>query len=288
MPIRYPEVLGLRDEERRFSWTARDTMFYALAVGAGADPERPRELDLVYEARLKALPTLATVVAWGAGVSPMQLGIDRARTLHAAERIVLHRPLPTEGAVVARSRVTAAWDKGEKGAIIDRETVLTDAASGEPMVTLQRSAIARGDGGFGGPSDAPSPREAPTRAPDVLLRYTTRPDQALLYRLCGDRNPLHADPAAARRAGFDRPILHGLCTYGICCRGVLEAFCDHDPSRIAVFEARFSAPVLPGDALEVRMWRDGDGISFDARVPARDVTVIRSGFALLRPGTTPT
>lgn len=288
MPIRYPEVLGLSDEERRFRWTARDTMFYALAVGAGSDPARAQELRFVHEAGLRALPTMATVVAWGAGVSPAQLGIDRRRSLHAAERIVLHRPLPVEGAVVAHSRVLAAWDKGEKGAIIDRETVLTDAVSGEALVTLQRSAIARADGGFGGPSDAPPSREPPSRAPDAVLHYATRPDQALIYRLCGDRNPLHADPAAARQAGFARPILHGLCTYGICCRAVLEAFCSHDPSRIASFEARFSAPVLPGDDIDVLLWLDGSEISFEARVSARDATVIRSGHALLRPGTSQT
>jgi acyl dehydratase len=284
MPIRYPQVLALRDEERRFSWTPWDTMLYALAVGAGSDPAREGELGFVLEDRLRALPTLATVVAWGAGVSPAQLGIDRRRTLHGAEHILLHRLMPAAGEVIARSRVAAVYDKGDKGAIIERETVLEDVGSGDPLVTLRRTAFARADGGFGGPSDSPPAPESPDREPDRVLRFATRPDQALLYRLCGDRNPLHSDPEAARQAGFAQPILHGLCTFGICCRGVLEAYCGFDPSRLAEFSARFSAPVVPGDDLEVRLWRDGGEVAFDARVPARDAFVIKGGRALLRPG----
>jgi acyl dehydratase len=283
MPIQYPEVLALRDEERRFSWTPWDTMLYALSVGAGSDPARDGELGYLLEDGLRALPTLATVVAWGAGVSPAQLGIERQRALHGAERIVLHRPMPAAGEVVARSRVAAVYDKGEKGAIIERETQLADAVSGEPLATLHRTAVARADGGFGGPRDAPPSPESPVRAPDILLRFTTRPDQALIYRLCGDRNPLHSDPEAARQAGFARPILHGLCTFGICCRGVLEACCDFEPARLAEFSARFSAPVVPGDNIEMRIWQDGAEVAFDARVPARDVFVIKGGRASLRP-----
>lgn len=279
MPLHYPSILQLRDTGRRFSWTDRETMLYALAVGMGRDPLNPDELPFVYEKNLKALPTLATVVAWGAGITPEQIGIDRHRTLHGEESLVLHRCLPPYGAVVADSRVVAVYDKGEKGAVIERETVLRDAVTGELLVTMTRSAFARADGGFGGPSQSPPVHEPPQRAADAVLEFPTRRDQALLYRLCGDRNPLHADPEIARAAGFGNPILHGLCTYGICCRAVLQAYCEFEPSRLKSLAVRFSAPVIPGDTITVRLWRDAQTISFDAGVTARGVTVIKNGKA---------
>ena len=251
-------------------------MLYALAIGMGSDPENGDELAFVYEKNLKAVPTLATVVAWGANLGAERLGLNRALTVHGEESITWHRPLPAAGSVIATSRVVAAYDKGEKGAVVEREMQLRDA-HGTLLVSLLRTAFARGDGGFGGPSETPPPHQVPARVPDLVLEFATRPDQALLYRLCGDRNPLHADPAVARGGGFPRPILHGLCTYGICCRAILQAYCRFEPDRMKSLSARFSAPVLPGDRLAVRLWRDHDIISFEAAVPARDVTVIKSG-----------
>jgi len=279
MPIDYPAVLDLRDEGRRFSWTDRDTMLYALAIAMGGDPVNTDELPFVYEKALRAVPTLATVVAWGAGIGPERLGVDRVRTLHGAEAAIWHQPLPAAGTVIADSRVVAVYDKGDKGAVIERETVLRDAATGELLVTMTRSAFARADGGFGGPSQSPPVHEPPERAADAVLEFPTRRDQALLYRLCGDRNPLHADPQIARAAGFDAPILHGLCTYGICCRAVLQAYCEFEPSRLKSLAVRFSAPVVPGDTITVRLWKDAQTISFDAGVTARGVTVIKNGKA---------
>jgi acyl dehydratase len=176
-----------------------------------------------------------------------------------------------------------AIDKGDSGALIFGETVLRDAETGEAYATLNVTWFARGDGHFGGPREGgTAPHAIPDRAPDLSLDIATRPDQALLYRLSGDRNPLHADVDVARKAGFERPILHGLCTYGICCRALIAVWADHDPRQLASQSVRFSAPVMPGDVVTVEMWRDGSIVSFEARVKARGVTVIRNGKAVVR------
>jgi len=281
VPLDYPAVLDLREEGRRFSWTERDAMLYALAVGMAEDPLDRAELPYVYEAQLRVMPSFAAVAAWGAGIAPERLGVDRRKTLHGEEALRVHRPIPANGAAIANSRVVAVYDKGDKGAVIERETVLLDAADGAPLATLTRTAFARADGGFGGPADDRPAFDPPQREPDVVLDLPTRANQALFYRLCGDRNPLHVDPDLARAAGFDAPILHGLCTYGMACRAVLKAFCAYDAARIDAFGVRFSAPVVPGETLSVRLWRDGERVSFDAQVRARGVTVLRNGFAKL-------
>jgi acyl dehydratase len=278
MAIRYPDILSIQQPGRTFSWDERDTMLYALAIGMGSDADNSDELPFVYEQNLKAVPTLATVVAWGANIGAEQLGLNRARTVHGEESITWHRPIAASGSVIASSRVAAVYDKGEKGAVIERETQLRDL-DGALLVSLCRTAFARGDGGFGGPSETAPPHQVPAREADRVLEFATRPDQALLYRLCGDRNPLHADPAVARAGGFPRPILHGLCTYGICCRAILQAYCAFEPERMKSLSARFSAPVLPGDRICVRLWRDRDIVSFEAAVPARNLVVIKSGRA---------
>ncbi len=277
MPIDYPAVLDLREDGKRFSWNERDTMLYALAVGMGSDPLDRNELAFVYEKNLKALPTLSAVVAWGAGISPDRLGLNRRQTLHGEEALTLHRPIPCAGEVIAASRVTAVYDKGERGAVVERETRLTDAVSHELIATITRTAFARADGGFGGLPQPPDPHRPPERPADVVLEFPTRRDQALLYRLCGDRNPLHADPDIASAAGFKSPLLHGLCTYGICCRAVIQAFCEYEPSRLKSHAVRFSAPVFPGDVITVKLWKDGANVSFEAEVAARHSTVIRNG-----------
>ena len=276
MAIRYPEILSIEEPARTLSWSDRETILYALAIGMGADPENGDELPFVYEKNLKAVPTLATVVSWGANIGAEKMGLNRALTVHGEESITWHQPLPATGSVIAKSRVAAAYDKGEKGAVVEREMQLRDA-DGTLLVSLIRTAFARGDGGFGGPSETPPPHQVPRRAADLMLEFATRPDQALLYRLCGDRNPLHADPAVAKAGGFPRPILHGLCTYGICCRAILQAYCGLEPARMRSLSVRFSAPVLPGDRIAVHLWKDRDIVSFEASVPARNVTVIKSG-----------
>lgn len=282
MPISYPAILDLKTDGQSFAWRDRETMLYALGIGMGSDPLNMDELPFVYENNLKAVPTLATVVAWGAG--PMgKTGINYLMVVHGEQSVTFHKPMPTEAEIIADSRIAGAYDKGPgKGAVIYTETVIKDAKSGEPIATLLGSTFARGDGGFGGPSDgAPAPHEVPSRAPDRSIDIPTRPDQALIYRLSGDRNPLHSDPSIATAAGFPRPILHGLCTYGITCRAVLQTYADYDPAKIKSHAVRFSSPVYPGETITVDMWKDGDTVSFEARVKAREVTVIKNGKTVL-------
>ncbi len=292
MPIHYPDILDQRTAARTFSFDDKDIMLYALGIGMGADPMDAEELKFVYERELKVVPTAATVLAAGArgtgqpadmppGHRPSQ--INFLMVVHGEQKIELHRPLPTSGAFTTESRTTGAYDKGEgKGAVLINETTWTNEA-GEKVATLTGSTFARGDGGFGGPSEgAPVPHPTPSRPADLSLDFTTQPDQALLYRLNGDRNPLHSDPEVAAKAGFPRPILHGLCTYGVTCRAILQGITGYDPEPILSHQARFSAPVFPGDTITVDLWRDGNEIAFEARVKARNVTVIKNGLTVLR------
>ena len=290
MPIYYPDILQQQSAPRTFTYGDKDVMLYAYGVGMGADPMDERELAFVYEKTLKVVPTAATVLAASgrpsraepelpSGLRTSQL--NYLMVVHGEQKVELHRPLPPAGTFTARSRVVGAFDKGkDKGAVVVNETVWSNEA-GEKVATLTGTTFARGDGGFGGPSEgAPEPHKVPSRMADVSIDLATRPDQALIYRLNGDRNPLHADPAVARMAGFERPILHGLCTYGITCRAILSSITGYDPDVIASHEARFSAPVFPGDVISVDLWRDGKVISFEAR--ARGVTVIKNGKSVLR------
>jgi len=260
-------------------------MLYAYGIGMGADPMDEKELAFVNEAAasprpLKVVPTFASVAAWGAG--PGEMNLNRVMVVDGERDITFHKPLSTAAHITADSSVLAVWDKGkDKGAVIRHQTVLKNA-DGEKLATLVASRFARGDGGFGGPSEGqPEPHGVPTRSPDKTVDISTRPDQALVYRLCGDRNPLHSDPEFAKRAGFPRPILHGMCTYGITCRGVLQTYADYDPSAFKQHAARFSSPVYPGETVTMEMWKDGNVISFEAKVKSRGVTVIKSGRTVL-------
>jgi acyl dehydratase len=295
LPIFYPDILDQKTAARTFTYGDKDVMLYALGVGMGRDPMNETELPFVYEKGLKVIPTAATVLASaggrparGADEAPQKPGhrpsqINFLMVVHGEQKVELHRPLPTSGTFTAQGRTIGAFDKGkDKGAVIINETVWTDEA-GEKVATLTGSTFARGDGGFGGPTEGqPEPHEIPSRKADLSVDISTREDQALLYRLNGDRNPLHSDPDVAKRAGFPRPILHGLCTYGITCRAVLEAITGFDPDQIMSHQARFSAPVFPGDTITVDLWKDGTVISFEARVAARNATVIKNGKTVLR------
>ena len=295
MPIFYPDILQQRTAPQTFTYGDKDVMLYALGVGMGADPLDENELAFVYERNLKVVPTAATVLAANARAAARntpppalpeghrQSSINFLMVVHGEQKVELHRPLPTYGTFTVESRTTGAFDKGkDKGAVIYNESVWTDE-KGEKVATLTSSTFARGDGGFGGPSEgAPEPHQVPSRPADLSVDIPTRPDQALLYRLNGDRNPLHSDPESARRSGFPRPILHGLCTYGITCRAVLQAITGFDPDQILSHQARFSAPVFPGDLITVDLWRDGKEISFEARVKQRNATVIKNGLTVLR------
>ncbi len=280
MAIAYPDILKLKTEGQTFRWDAKDTIIYALGVGLGADPMDETELDFVYEKALKPVPTMAGVIAWGAAAGDM--GINFLMVVDGERKIEFHKPMKTSGEVKSVARVLGAYDKGAgKGAVIVSETQLFDEA-GDLAITITGSMFARGDGGFGGPSEGqPEPHAVPTRAPDMTVDIPTSPDQALIYRLSGDRNPLHCDPQVAKAAGFPRPILHGMCTYGVTCRAVLQTYAGYDPSRFKSHQARFSSPVFPGETISVDLWKDGDVISFEARSKERGVTVIKNGKTVL-------
>jgi acyl dehydratase len=285
MPINYDELMALKNLDQRYSYGDREVMLYAYGIGMGADPMDEKELAFVNEASaiarpLKVVPTFASVAAWGA--SPGEMNLNRVMVVDGERDITFHRPLPVAEKLLVDSRVLAVFDKGkDKGAVIRHQTVLKNE-KGEELATLVASRFARGDGGFGGPSDGqPEPHQVPSRAPDRSIDISTRPDQALIYRLCGDRNPLHSDPEFARRAGFPRPILHGMCTFGLTCRGILQTYADYDPAAFRQHAARFSSPVYPGETVTLDLWKDGNVISFEARVKAREAVVIRNGKTVL-------
>jgi acyl dehydratase len=282
MAVTYDGLMSLKSEGDEFSYTDRETMLYALGVGFGRDPMNEAELPFVYENGLKTVPTLATVIAWGQSTIG-QSGINYLMVVHGEQRLTVHKPLPSTATIIADERVSGAVDKGPgKGALIFTEKVIRLKDTNEKLCTLGGTIFARGDGGFGGPSTgAIEPHPIPERKADVVHEADTRADQALLYRLSGDRNPLHSDPKIATMAGFPRPILHGLCSYGTACRSVLATICKYDHTLIAGFDVRFSSPVFPGETIVTEMWKDGKVVSFRSKVKERDVVVINNGKCTL-------
>ena len=282
MAVTYDGLMSLKSEGDEFTYTDRETMLYALGVGFGRDPMNEAELPFVYENGLKTVPTLATVIAWGQRTIG-QSGINYLMVVHGEQRLTVHKPLPASATIVADERVSGAVDKGAgKGALIFTEKVIRLKGTNEKLCTLGGTIFARGDGGFGGPSTgAIEPHPIPERKADVVHEADTRADQALLYRLSGDRNPLHSDPKIATMAGFPRPLLHGLCSYGTACRSVLATVCKYDHTLIAGFDVRFSSPVFPGETIVTEMWKDGKVVSFRSKVKERDVVVINNGKCTL-------
>jgi acyl dehydratase len=270
-------------------YTADDTLFYALAIGLGADAVDERQLQFVNDTAPGtplAFPTMAVTLGYpGSWMRDPATGIDFSLVVHGEETVEWERPIPAFGTVVARHRVTHVMDKGAgRGATVTYVKELTDLASGDLIATVWHTTFCRGDGGFSahdGVSDAAPaalPR-VPVRSPDRQWEFRTLPQQALMYRLCGDRNPLHSDPAAARKAGFERPILHGLGTYGIAGHAMLATWCDYDPARLRRLSVRFSSPVFPGETLRFEMYDEGSDIAFRARVVERDKVVLDYGRA---------
>ena len=283
MPLDYDELMSKVQTDLPFSYTDADTMLYALSIGMGNDPLDQRELPYVYEQGepLKTMPTLATVLV--PEMFPVGLGWDYSQILHSEQRMRLYRPLPPAADLLINKRVVDAFDRGPKlGALILLEAEGRLASDDTVLFTMGCSIVARGDGGFGGPKGKGiPPHRPPRREPDLSCDITTRQDQALLYRLTGDRNPLHADPAAARAVGFERPILHGLCTFGVACKAVLQTICDYDYTLVREFDARFSTPVLPGDTITTDMWQEGNVVSFVCSVKEREAVVLRNGKCTL-------
>lgn len=276
MPIN-PDAAGTVGSPAERSWTSTDCLLYAVAVGAGAD-EPLTELEFTTEntagVEQRVLPTCGVLLGTGGGDAWRTIGsFNPAMLVHAGQSVELHRPIPVEGTVRSTMTLTSIEDKGS-GALVSSRTESVDAATDEPMFTTTSSAFIRGEGGFGGERTPSVRHDPPQRPPDHVVTYATRPGQALLYRLCGDRNPLHSDPAFAAGGGFDRPILHGLCTYGFTGRALLHALCGSDPARFGRMEGRFSSPVLPGDTLTVSMWLDDDGGAATFRTARQDGTVV--------------
>ena len=283
MAIDYDKALGMPPWRVEQDFTHRDTIIYALAVGLGQDPTDERELTFLYEKRLAALPTYASTLAWKR-LAEVDIGMTYTKMVHADQRMVLHRPPPVSGAVHTELRVKEIVDRGaEKGAVVYFERKLFEAGVADPVSTQTLGIMARADGGFGGPERSLLPiHNLPERAPDQVCKLPTSPRSALIYRLTGDVNPLHIDPETARKAGFDRPILHGLCTYGVCGFAVLKSVLNYDASRLLELDGRFSAPVLPGDLLEADIWVDGDEVSLRVRAPERNVVVFNNGRAKIK------
>ncbi len=259
MPIN-PDAVGSSGEPTERSWKSKDALIYAVGVGAGGvDPlwELEYTTDNSRDVQQQVLPTFAVIVGGGGGGMRNIGTFNPAMLVHGEQAIELSGPIPVEGKVRTVGKVVGIYDKGS-GAVIATESESVDAETGEPRFRTRSSMFIRGEGGFGGDRGPSGPKNVPPeRDPDHAVTYQTRPDQTLTYRLSGDRNPLHSDPTFAKMAGFDRPILHGLCSYGFTGRALLHTLCGSDPANFKSMEARFSKPVMPGDALTVKMWVDG-------------------------------
>ncbi len=262
-------------------YATRDTILYALGLGYGHAPTDPAELRFVYEDGLVAAPTMPVVLGNpGPWMRDPRTGIDWVKSLHGEQGLKIFAPLPPKGTVIGRNRVTRVIDKGPgRGALLMMERDIVDQASGTLLATRTSTSFLRGDGGCGAPvSSDPPPPPLPDRRPDIVHAVATRPEAALIYRLSGDYNPVHADPKIAAKAGFDRPILHGLCTFGVIGRALVATACGGDPSRLRGLAGRFSAPIYPGETIETQIWAEGAGmLRFQARCVERDVIVFKNG-----------
>lgn len=266
------------------TYTERDCMLYALSVGFGRDPLSAADLPFVYERGLRVAPTLAVALGFRS-IREEALGIDYTRVVHSEQRLELHAPLPPAATVLSHTRVAEVVDKGAgRGAILYLERRLIEKTRGTHLATSTMAAFCRGDGGFGGPvTQAPAPHALPDRAPDAVVSIALPPHIALLYRLSGDYNPLHADPAVAARAGFERPILHGLQVYGEVAREALMRFAGGDAARFAGIACRFTGSLFPGDTVEVAFWREGGSLGFRVRPQGRAGVALDHGRIQLHP-----
>lgn len=284
MTLNYDKIMNWPLPDSEHAYTERDTMLYALGVGA-ATTNPPEDLQFVFERNLQALPTMAVVLAGGAfWMADPATGIDVTKMLHGEQFLKLHKPLPAAGTLIGRHKVNEIYDKGEgKGAVMFLSRDLHEKTTGELLAEVSMSVFLRGNGGFGGKVEGqPKPYPMPVdRAPDASLDLITRPEQAALYRLAGaDPNPIHIDGKLAQRAGFERPILHGLCSYGVAGRAVLKLLCRNDAARLTRFNLRFASPVYPGETLRTEVWHEGPGrAAFQVRVVERDQLALSNGLA---------
>ena len=271
------------DVDQTYGW--RECVLYGLGVGAGMDPLDEQQLKFVDETKLQALPTMANILGHpGMWMQNPDVGLDWTKMVHGEQSMQIHRPLAAAGHVIGRNRVVHLSDKGAgRGALVYVERTISDAETGQAIATLLQTLFCRADGGFGGDA-APyrTSRAVPTETPDCTIQSKTSPQTALIYRLTGDINPLHSNPAMAIRAGFPRPILHGLSTFGIAGRALVAGACGNDPTRLRDMSCRFSEPVFPGETIDVDIWRiDDRQVAFHARVADRGAVVLANGRATL-------
>jgi acyl dehydratase len=272
MPIDAAKAVAAEPRSGEIAWSHKDVQLYHLGLGAGVPATDPDELRYTLESRLHVLPSFATVAGAGSpgvisGLSMPGVDVDLARVLHGGQTIRLHRPIPVEGKAVATGRIAAVYDKG-KAAILVMRTEVADADG--PLWTNDAQIFVRGEGGWGGDRGPSARLEPPTGEPDRVVERPVREEQALLYRLSGDWNPLHADPEFAKLAGFDRPILHGLCTYGMTLKAVVDTVLGGDVARVRSYTTRFAGVVFPGETLRIRMWRRTGGVQVAVSAMERD------------------
>jgi acyl dehydratase len=284
MPLDPDKLLALDIPDVEHTYGPKDCILYALGLGLGQDPTDEQQLAFVYEKHLKVLPTFPVVQGYSAYTFRRpELGITWTHVVHGEHAVRLHAPIAPEGTVIGRSRILDVIDKGAgKGALIYSERRILDRTDGRLLATINQTTFCRADGGFGGAKrEAPAPHALPERAPDLACDLPTRPETALIYRLSGDVNPLHAEPTFAREGGYPRPILHGLATFGVAGHALLKTLCNYNPARLTAMAGRFSAPVFPGETIRTEIWRDGDVVSFRARALERDVIAINNGRAAI-------
>ncbi|MCP5039494.1 MAG: 3-alpha,7-alpha,12-alpha-trihydroxy-5-beta-cholest-24-enoyl-CoA hydratase [bacterium] len=283
MPIDPKKALGAELGAGTGSWDADDVILYNLGIGAGNPPTDPGELEYSYEKNLKAVPSFAVIPTFGsmAGMGNVPgLEFNFAMLLHGEQEIILHKPIPVAAKVTNKARVAELWDKGK--ACLCVLEVETEDENGEPLFTNRYSLFLRGEGGFGGESGPKAGNPAPDRSPDGHIEVPTLPQQALLYRLSGDKNPLHADPEFAKMAGFDKPIIHGLCSYGIVCKAIVDNCLDGDTTKVAAYAARFAGVGFPGETYAIDYWKEGDKIFVEASSKERGAKLITNCAVTVR------
>lgn len=284
MAIDFPRLKAWPFEDQLTPYTRRDCMLYALSLGYGHNPMDQAELPFVYEEGLKTVPTMFTVLgAPGAWASDPGTGIDWLQILHGEHRMTLYGVPPPEGCLRSRTRISRVVDKGQgRGALVVTTREISDNATGRLLASIDHTSFCRANGGFGEGDPAPSLLPATPESPaEATVNLSTSPSAALLYRLNGDHNPIHASPQLAKAAGFDRPILHGLCTYGMAARAILRQACGNDPTKLASLALRFSAPFYPGETLSVELWRRGANLHFRAFAAERGQVVLTHGLAVI-------
>jgi acyl dehydratase len=283
MPIDPKLALGAELGEARYTYTKDDVILYHLGVGAGNPPTAPGELEYTYEKNLKVLPSFGVIPTFHsmAGLASVPgMSFNFAMLLHGEQDLEVHQPIPAEATITNRGKVAEIWDKGKAALVVLQ--IDTSDESGRPLFTNRFSLFLRGEGGFGGEPGPKAGNQAPERKPDGVIERATLPQQALIYRLSGDKNPLHADPDFAKMAGFDRPIIHGLCSYGITCKAVVDEVLGGDVTRVARYQVRFAGVGFPGETYRVKYWKEGDRILIQSESKERDAVIISNAAIHVR------